>query len=252
MNTLFDSIEGKLQSLLEETLDRLFYAGLGKSLSNQLIHLIDAELQTQSSSETKLVPDIITIIVSTEKSDAWQEIRPMLDNVSEQLYKTWSDLGYSFKSPLHINIKVSSANLIDEVRVETNFSEDSNNKGHTALQSTARPLLDVVLPRGAYFIINGKEQVYLTKKIVNIGRRSTSDIILKDPMVSRDHLQLRAENGHYLMFDLSSTGGTFVNNHLTKSTLLKPGDVLRLGKTMLIFNQDLSGVSSQTKIMTID
>jgi pSer/pThr/pTyr-binding forkhead associated (FHA) protein len=65
-------------------------------------------------------------------------------------------------------------------------------------------------------------------------------------MISRDHIQLRAEQGKYLLFDLSSTGGTFVNNRQVHSAVLKPGDVIRLGKTLLVYNQDLPG-SAETK-----
>ena len=97
------------------------------------------------------------------------------------------------------------------------------------------------IPERAYFIINGKEQCFLSKSIVKIGRRTTSDIQIEDPMVSRDHLQLRAKNGRYLLFDLSSTGGTFVNNQPVKTVTLKPGDVVRIGKTLLIYNQDVPG-----------
>jgi len=110
--------------------------------------------------------------------------------------------------------------------------------------------VEPIRPERAYFIINGKEQVYLSKTIIKIGRRSSSDIQIDDPMISRDHLQLRAQHGHYLLFDLSSTGGTFVNNQPVKSATLKPGDVIRIGKTLLIYNQDIpgTGVNPTTRI----
>ena len=103
----------------------------------------------------------------------------------------------------------------------------------------------------AYLIINGKEQVPLQKTVINIGRRSTSDIILQDPMVSRDHAQLRAQQGRYLLFDLSSTGGTTINNHRIHSATLKPGDVIRMGKTILVYNQEISGLTDATKAAVI-
>ena len=64
-------------------------------------------------------------------------------------------------------------------------------------------------------------------------------IQIDDPLVSRDHLLLRAKQGYYLLFDLSSTGGTFINNQPVKTATLKPGDVVRIGKTLLIYNQNV-------------
>ena len=62
-------------------------------------------------------------------------------------------------------------------------------------------------------------------------------------------LQLRAKQGRYLLFDLSSTGGTYLNNSPVKTANLKPGDVVRIGKTLLIYNQDVPGTGSNPTTM---
>jgi pSer/pThr/pTyr-binding forkhead associated (FHA) protein len=62
---------------------------------------------------------------------------------------------------------------------------------------------------------------------------------------------LRAQQGRYLLFDLSSTGGTTVNNHRIHTTTLKPGDVIRMGKTILVYNQEVSGLQDATKAAVI-
>jgi pSer/pThr/pTyr-binding forkhead associated (FHA) protein len=63
-------------------------------------------------------------------------------------------------------------------------------------------------------------------------------LVIDDPRVSRNHAQLRAIKGRFVLFDLNSTGGTFVNGQRTSQTVLYPGDVISLAGVALIFGQD--------------
>jgi pSer/pThr/pTyr-binding forkhead associated (FHA) protein len=61
---------------------------------------------------------------------------------------------------------------------------------------------------------------------------------IDDPRVSRNHAQLRAIEGNYVLFDVSSTGGTFVNGSRVSETIIYPNDTISLGGVTLIFHQD--------------
>ena len=137
--------------------------------------------------------------------------------------------------------------------VKTGFEEiqPEESTSPTILQIITRAPSPEALPKNACFIINGEEMVNLTSPLIKVGRRTSNDIVIKDPLVSRDHLQLRAQHGHYLLFDLSSTGGTYINNRQVKSATLKPGDVVRIGKTILIYNQDHAQHSTSTNILNV-
>jgi pSer/pThr/pTyr-binding forkhead associated (FHA) protein len=65
-----------------------------------------------------------------------------------------------------------------------------------------------------------------------------NQLVIDDPRVSRSHAQLRAIKGRYILFDLNSTGGTFVNGQRTNQSILYPGDVISLSGVPLIFGQD--------------
>jgi pSer/pThr/pTyr-binding forkhead associated (FHA) protein len=78
----------------------------------------------------------------------------------------------------------------------------------------------------------------LNDPVVNIGRRLENHLVIDDPRISRNHSQLRAINGRYVLFDLNSTGGSFVNGQRTSQTVLYPGDVVSLAGVALIFGQD--------------
>jgi len=70
-----------------------------------------------------------------------------------------------------------------------------------------------------------------------LGRRDTCDIILSDSSVSRRHAQLEQKGGRFWLTDLGSSNGTFVNGLPVEKAELTDGDVITVGKTVLIFKE---------------
>ena len=102
----------------------------------------------------------------------------------------------------------------------------------------AKPDDDVAtVPEDAFVIVDGIRVIPLTQTIVNIGRRVENTLVIDDPHVSRTHAQLRAINGRYIIFDLNSTGGTFINGERVTQSILYPGDVISLAGADLIYGQ---------------
>ena len=95
------------------------------------------------------------------------------------------------------------------------------------------------IPKNAFLIIEGLKVYPLREAIINIGRRLENHVIIDDPRISRNHAQLRAIKGHFVLFDLNSTGGTFVNGQRTSQTVLYPEDVISLAGVALVFGQDI-------------
>ena len=77
----------------------------------------------------------------------------------------------------------------------------------------------------------------LTKTIIRIGRGGDNDVDLMDREVSRHHAEIRAEGEGYVLADLGSTNGTFVNDQrVTRPTRLRDGDQVSLaGRCDLVF-----------------
>ena len=94
------------------------------------------------------------------------------------------------------------------------------------------------IPPNAFFIVDGIKFYPLVKAVINIGRRLENDLVIDDMRVSRNHAQLRAVEGHYVLFDLNSTGGTFVNGSPVRETIIYPNDTISLGGVQLVFQQD--------------
>jgi len=100
---------------------------------------------------------------------------------------------------------------------------------------------------------NEKGKVFpLTSKIYSLGRSSSSDICLQDPAVSATHCELvRTASENYIMRDMDSTNGLKVNDKYVKSIELKNGDILRIGKTELLYSLEKTAAASDSEIKTV-
>lgn len=80
------------------------------------------------------------------------------------------------------------------------------------------------------------KQFELTEAVVSIGRDTASTIRLHDTEVSRRHAELRQADGSFLLVDVGSANGTFVNNQKVQQTVLQAGDHLTIGQSVLVFS----------------
>jgi Nif-specific regulatory protein len=78
-----------------------------------------------------------------------------------------------------------------------------------------------------------------------LGRANTNRIILKDDLCSREHAEVFQLDGRWYLRDLNSLNGTRINGAaLTADRELQPGDEVGLGRSSLIFVENLSQLPS--------
>jgi len=70
----------------------------------------------------------------------------------------------------------------------------------------------------------------LNSGAVRIGRLEENDLILDNPYISRFHAEILKDTAGYLVCDLESTSGTFVNEARVERHRLREGDRIRLGQ----------------------
>jgi len=80
---------------------------------------------------------------------------------------------------------------------------------------------------GAAFTLEGDQ--------LTIGRDSTNEVVINDAEISRRHARLTFQGGKYVLEDLGSTNGTFVNGQrLAGPRVLKAGEVVSFGEQIVL------------------
>lgn len=78
-----------------------------------------------------------------------------------------------------------------------------------------------------------KANVKIEGEKVFIGRSSTCQVCLKDPLISNTHGLITLVDDHLIIKDLQSTNGIIINGKKIQESKLYIGDIVKLGKTTL-------------------
>lgn len=98
------------------------------------------------------------------------------------------------------------------------------------LQERARNRADTAL------LLMGGRRLVVGPAGVTLGRSRQCDVVLSDPNVSRHHAEVRPRGGSWVLSDLGSTNGSRINGRTIEGPeVLKPGDEIELGETVLEF-----------------
>ncbi len=98
--------------------------------------------------------------------------------------------------------------------------------------------------KGTIFIIADKPLV--------IGRETAADVCVADASVSRRHTKIEKEDDGFVITDLESLNGTFVNDLPVKSRLLQHGDRLRIGDSQFVFLTQEGEIASRSSEVNLD
>ncbi|HWE66242.1 MAG TPA: FHA domain-containing protein [Acidimicrobiales bacterium] len=75
----------------------------------------------------------------------------------------------------------------------------------------------------------------LEQGVTKAGRHPESDIFLDDITVSRRHVEISHRGGEFVLRDVGSLNGTYVNRERIDEVTLAPGDEVQIGKFKLVY-----------------
>jgi pSer/pThr/pTyr-binding forkhead associated (FHA) protein len=101
------------------------------------------------------------------------------------------------------------------------------------------PSAPAALPIASLLVRSGDlrgRRLPITLTVVNVGRADYNDIVIADPSVSTTHAKLQRKDDVWVLTDLGSTNGTYVEGEaVTGETALTPGTTLRFGDVSALF-----------------
>jgi hypothetical protein len=109
---------------------------------------------------------------------------------------------------------------------------------YSSAERVAEPLEEQARVRAqtALLTIDGR-RVVIGPEGATIGRGRQADIVLNDPNVSRQHAEIRPRGGSWVITDLESTNGSQLNGRRIEGPeVLRPGDEIELGASVMTFN----------------
>ncbi len=100
------------------------------------------------------------------------------------------------------------------------------------------------------------QRVNITRDVTTLGRKAHNDIVIKDMIISGEHCQFELEGlANVFIKDLSSTNGTYVNDHMVRRHRLEDGDIITVGRARLEFRGHADAVQTdygQTSAMQLE
>jgi hypothetical protein len=235
MRSRLDRIETRLQAFIESSL--LFIPAAKKQ--DALAHLMVAAIEKtviQETSDVIFAPNLFTIRLNPSDLADWNARPGMIDSLAGILDEAAREAGVVFSTPPVIQLQSDSSLTADHFEIDASSREKNVEETAAFVLPEEKPQNDG-RPNQAFLIINGVT-IPLRLPVINIGRRQDNQVVIDDPRVSRTHTQLRAIRGHYVLFDLNSTGGTLVNGIRVSQQVLKPGDVISLAGVPLIYGEE--------------
>jgi pSer/pThr/pTyr-binding forkhead associated (FHA) protein len=96
------------------------------------------------------------------------------------------------------------------------------------------------LPPGSALLVvkrgpNAGSRFLLDRPTTSAGRHPDSDIFLDDVTVSRRHAEFRRDGSEFVVVDVGSLNGTYVNREPVDTAVLANGDEVQIGKFRLVF-----------------
>jgi pSer/pThr/pTyr-binding forkhead associated (FHA) protein len=143
------------------------------------------------------------------------------------------------KNPLGANFCSSCGTPLEKsVDDPTTITFLVDGGGEVGEADIAFDLDDIPADGGLLVVVRGPNagaRLALVKDVTTAGRHPEADLFLDDVTVSRRHAEFRSDAGEFVVVDVGSLNGTYVNREPVDTAVLANGDEVQIGKFRLVF-----------------
>ncbi len=230
-------LEARLKALIEVQLINILPGQKAEDLIVQKLTAAMRSNHTVLADGTRVAPNHYTLMANADSLARWRDPQ-ILETLIEILKTSARETKLHFDIPPTIMLAEDANLLPGDFSLLASHRAESMEETKDMQTTNPESEQTETIPENAFLIVEGVKVFPLREAVINIGRRLDNTLVLDDPRVSRNHAQLRAIKGRYVIFDLNSTGGTFVNGQRASQSVLYAGDVISLAGVSLIFGQD--------------
>ena len=226
-----NKLESQLQSLIEGAFARLF----GRVVSARDLAVLLRRTMEENVSQRR-APNCYQIALNPDTAEHFVKQYPDITARFAALILEFSrQCGYQLHASPQVELLPDSRLASHQAVITASHCLDADSQTIAMQPTTGGLPLEQPKNQPALHILNPGKVIPLDKSLINIGRESSNDIVIRDAYISRHHLQLRRRFGAYTLFDVNSRGGTLVNNTAVREHQLQHGDVIYIGHTRLVY-----------------
>ncbi len=237
MRALFEEIEKRLQNLIESSIQILPWNSNQKSVAIAIIHEM-RDLVIRAIDKNEPLPNIFSISVHPDVYNNLSADTLWIHEIQKTLTESAEEYDSSFTGEISVQF-FANPEIEHLHEYEINFYSVKHQIEKTAVLKTHQvERKNQIISRDAYLLLPNKEIFALTVAFTQIGRKNDNHLIIDDPTISRNHAQIRNINGNFVIFDLNSTSGTFLNGVRIKQAMLRTGDVISIANYPLVYGEE--------------
>ncbi|HEX4492857.1 MAG TPA: DUF3662 and FHA domain-containing protein [Acidimicrobiia bacterium] len=212
------AFERRLERLVEGAFTKAFRSGLQPlEIGRRIVRELDAGRTV--GVHGVVAPNHFTVFLSPEDFEQFASFRDALEReLADAAREHARDERYHFVGPVVVDLTEEPSRRRGDLRVDSVIEQGEG--GWAAA---------LVLADGS--------RVALGETDATIGRLPDCAVALSDPQVSRHHAQLRRSPEGYVVVDLGSTNGTTVNGSPVAEQLVRDGDEIGVGNTLIRFEE---------------
>ena len=247
-------LEAHLRAMIEGVGTR---SDIPRKLHNRVLRALLQAMQAEVNQNRRednqygrviIAPDQYTIVMPAEQAKILINSPAALDRLALNLERSAAQVNLQLAGAPILRV-VADPNM-QELDIQVEYSHTSVGDSYTTemdgMSVDSRISTPGMIPN-AFLIVNGLSIYSLTQPVINIGSEPTNQLILDNLGISQMHAQLRFIRNRFVIFNLDSRHGTFVNGVAVSSHVLNPGDVIKLAGVPLVYGQERSSQIGYTQ-----
>jgi hypothetical protein len=250
MKSRLDLIEGTIKKLFEGDSSIFPWMDEQSALIHKLLEVIQESL-VNLENDTDNLPSQFFIYLNSEDRRNLEYKENWVEPVESFIQEISAELGFHFEKRPEIIAVTRNSLSRGEVKVKlTSTFSNSEQTNAVPVVLKSNPEGKENLPCKAFLILEDESIFPLEKSVINIGRKSSNHLIINDLRISRTHAQIRSVADGFIIFDIGSSGGTYVNGERISQRKLKPGDVISLAGIKIIYTEEQTNLPEEKHQIT--